>query len=203
MGCQIENVYTCCCSLQWPGWKEGSLAFSQDRSIGRDQLGAIVAGWTQTPGLLLRKGGPSLGLLPALLMDSLLWNNKHQVQRHCRQVNSQMVEQSKNVSSYKPLFQETFLFQLFYIMGLAFYGVEQVGSCRLPFVSGLRLEVSSSRRGAINFLSSFSDISPLALSHFVLTGTNRGQGWSQSSDLAITIIPPPLFPRRFDQDSDV
>ena len=53
--CQIENVYTCCCSLQWPDWKEGSLAFSQDRSIGREQLGAIVACWLQTPGLLLGK----------------------------------------------------------------------------------------------------------------------------------------------------
>ena len=50
-------MFTCVAVLKsgWVDWKEGSLAFSQDRSIGRDQLLGAMACCLQTPGLLLGK----------------------------------------------------------------------------------------------------------------------------------------------------
>ena len=68
---KLKHVCMCRCSLEWVDWKEGSLAFSQDRSIGRQQLEAIVACCLQTAGAPARKGGPSLVLLPTLLMGEL------------------------------------------------------------------------------------------------------------------------------------
>ena len=67
---KLKHVCMCRCSLEWVDWKEGSLAFSQDRSIGRHQLGAMAC-CLQTAGAPARKGGPSLVLLPTLLMGEL------------------------------------------------------------------------------------------------------------------------------------